>query len=129
MNPNRRTLIRLNHDVYRGRQSWHFTAVWQYGNECLKVDIKRDFYDFQSHVRAFVWSRPKMDSSPIAEIHISQAECRRISTASGSISTADFERDEEMLLERALMGVRPVNPTFKAVPRSAIMVRISRTRS
>jgi hypothetical protein len=107
MDYNLESLVRLHQDVYRGRQSWHYTALWQYGEQCLKLDIKCDFYDFQSHLRAFVWSRPKMEWSPIAEIPISQAECREISPATDHINASDFEQDEQVLLDRALMVIHP----------------------
>jgi hypothetical protein len=107
MDYNLESLIRLHQDVYRSRQSWHYTALWQYGEQCLKVDIDRDSHDFQSHLRAFVWSRPKMEWSPIAELPISQAECRQISPASDHINASDFEQDEQVLLDRALMVIHP----------------------
>lgn len=107
MDYNLESLVRLQQDVYRGRQSWHYTALWQYGEQCLKLDIKCDSYDFQSHLKTFVWSRPKMEWSPVAEIPISLAECRQISPATDHINASDFEQDEQLLLERALMVIHP----------------------
>lgn len=97
---------RICQDVYRGRQSWRYKAVWQYGPERLQVDIERDAYDFQSHARISVWSRPKMEWSPLADLPMSQANCRSISYVSDGITAADFERDEATLLDRALMVIR-----------------------
>jgi hypothetical protein len=109
MNPNRENLVRLHRDVHHDRQSWYYTALWQYGEQCLKVAIKCDgSYDFQSDLRVFIWSRPKMEWSPIAALPISHAECRRLSTVPDDrIGAADFERDEEQLLDRALMVIQP----------------------
>ena len=102
MKMNHDILKRLHQDVYRGSQSWCYKAVWEYGEERLKVDIKRDAYDCQSHARAYVWSRSKQEWSPISDIHISQSEFKSISYVSDNVTAANFERDEEALLDRAL---------------------------
>jgi hypothetical protein len=95
-------LQRLSQDVYQGRQSWCYKAIWKYGDERLQVYIERDSYDFQSYVSVCIWSRAKQEWSPLAELHISHAECRRISSASANITAADFGPDETTLLGRAL---------------------------
>ena len=56
MKATHKNLKRVNQDVYRGRQSWCYKAIWKYGDERLQVYIERDSYDFQSYVSVCIWS-------------------------------------------------------------------------
>jgi hypothetical protein len=116
MNHISRSVVPLHRDVHHDRQSWYYTALWQYGEERLKVEIRCDCsYRFQSDFRIFIWSRPKMEWSLLADIHYSQAKSLPNAFIGDQVTAAAFGQDEEDLLDRALMVIaaHPDQPVAK----------------
>lgn len=88
-------------------QSWYFERVIAYASPTrsfkLKVDIRRNAYDNQSHARVCQWDGTKWQI--VVDAPIAECECKKISYVSPNVKSLDFEADSIRLLKEALQIV------------------------
>jgi hypothetical protein len=92
---------------YNQDQSWYFERVIRYqgdnGHFTLKVHIRRNSYNSQSHAQVSIWDG--FEWSNIVNAPISECVCKTISYTDNNVTMSQFEDDEKRLLEEALLIV------------------------
>ena len=100
-------------DLYPGQQSWESQSLWTYGPHKLRVLIDRDSYDFQSTIRAFVWTA-SLEWSLVATIpfELAPAPLKAVSYVQRPTDKiperkAAFEEAETLVLKAAVLVLAP----------------------
>lgn len=46
----------INREFFNGEQSYNLLSNYRFGNKSIKIEIKRDSYDFQSYARSYLFT-------------------------------------------------------------------------
>jgi len=102
------------HDIYFNTdQSWQYQALWQLGEDRLRILIRRNAYDHQSYARVEVFSFALRKWEPLADLpyaKMSVTKAGRISYVNTSLTDnqkAYFLQDERELIRLAKLTLLP----------------------
>lgn len=62
----------LHHSIAKGRQDTRGEWIYSNGVRRVRIIIRSDDYDFQSHARAEIWDDKGMKWHPVASLHYSE---------------------------------------------------------
>jgi hypothetical protein len=85
---------------FKQNHSWNYQKVMKSDRHTLKIDIRRNAYDEQSHARVERWSGTKWEL--VWEEPITACECKAISYTADHIDTECFRNDAGALMRTAL---------------------------
>lgn len=79
-------------------QSWEYNSVWMIGKHKVRVEIRRNAYDNQSHRTIYLFDGQKWNY--LWHLPFATAHCKHISYVIKNIDSLAFMQDEnELLLE------------------------------
>lgn len=84
-----------------GTQDVTYEAVYRLGAFTLRIDIRRDSYDFQSHAICKVFSTADTEWKFLTDLHYSHIRSERKRNIAAGWFIAGYEDDVNELLERA----------------------------
>lgn len=91
----------ISERVYNQNQSWYFERVTKInGGITLKVSIRRNAYDCQSHAQVHKWNGDKWEV--VVSAPISECECQSISYVQSGVTKSFFEADHNRLFMEAV---------------------------
>lgn len=103
---------RLTQRVWNGSQSWNYEAMWQLRADRVRVRLRRNYMDEQSHLEVDVFSEDARAWNRIVWRPMTpEVECYGVSYVAKDVGAADFLTDEAALLDEAelvLFGKTPV---------------------
>lgn len=99
MSEQKRTIIEAG-NTYKGRQSWNYREIYTQGPHKIRVSIKVDSYNFQSHAKVEVWHGAAW--SIIHTIPYSNmASIKGVSYVDSICKVNAFAADRDELVEKA----------------------------
>lgn len=97
----KRTVIETA-NTFQGRQSWNYREIFKQGDHKIRVDIKIDSYDFQSHARAEVWNEKELKWNVVHHIPYSNiVACKKVSYVQRTCDVLSFKADRDLLVKMA----------------------------
>jgi hypothetical protein len=92
---------------WKGCQSWHYELIVKCETDIavtprslkLRVDIKRDAYDFQSYARVHRWDGTRWQL--VNELSINECKCKNVQYFAPEAKAEDFHDDVQQLLHTA----------------------------
>lgn len=93
----------LDERTWQGSQSWNFEGVYRLigSPHKLRVSIKRDSYNAQSHARIEIWSQAELKWNFVRALPWEQTTTFGTFAYQNSAPTAEFATDTQELLELA----------------------------
>jgi phage terminase large subunit len=90
-------------NTYDANQSWFYREIFKQGDFKLRVEIRVNAYDFQSHARIQVWNEANLEWKPLHSIPHSKMESLKagISYTQPTCSTYGFQADRNALIAMA----------------------------
>jgi len=98
----------ISEEFHKGRQSWEFTGVYGlWGGLRIRVEIKRDSYDFQSYGRVKVFDPETRQWNFLHEIPYSKLAVLGASYVDRTVKSHLFHRDKTILIKKAklILGI------------------------
>jgi hypothetical protein len=92
-------MTRISQQFYNSEQSWHFERIVKHGKLRMRVDIRRNAYDFQSWVRGYIFDPVHMKWNLLVDRPIEGAKCEQASYVRKVESIAPFQADAESVLK------------------------------
>lgn len=97
----------ISEDVSKGRQDVVKTWVLAVGTQKIRIQIKSDSYDFQSHARAEIWDDQKKGWNFVHSIHFGNMATKdKLFYSPAWQSPANFKADYEELLRVTLKVIQ-----------------------
>ena len=88
--------------VWNAGQSWHYQGVWLVCGRKVRIDIRRNAYDMQSHLRAEVFDPVANNWNELCSQPIEVAACKAISYVDKQEKVMlPFRLDAKALLDEA----------------------------
>lgn len=85
--------------TWKGQQSAHFRKLVQINLFKVKIDIKRDSYDMQSHAIAYVFDPATMDWKVVYSIPYPHMQTEKgLHLGNQVLTTVPFAKDSEALM-------------------------------
>jgi hypothetical protein len=82
--------------LWQDKQSWNYEAIYELNGNKVRVNIKRDAFDFQSYARAHVLDCKQW--RPITRIPYPHMHTKA-SYVSDTVTEENFTQDEKELIE------------------------------
>jgi len=93
---------RQTEKLWHQKQSWHYEALYRYGDFRLKVDIERNAYDFQSHLRVKVFDPVSLQWNVlVSDAMTKDRHCHKLSYVNKQPDIRCFQQDADQLLAEA----------------------------
>lgn len=94
---------KLTSRAWKGPQTIEYESTWITDDEFrLRVQIKRDFYDFQSHLRCQIWSPSQGQWNEISTLPLDHSKIKK-SRSCTEVALGLFLADERQLIADALL--------------------------
>lgn len=88
--------------LWHENQSWHYEALYRFRDYRLKVDIRRNAYDFQSHLRVKIFDPESLKWNVlVSDAMTPDQETHKVFFDGKSADIRPFRRDTEKMLEEA----------------------------
>lgn len=92
--------IGVNERIWNEKQSWYYESTLTISGRKIKIEIRRNAYDFQSWAIALLFDGNKWNQ--IAHIPHPQMKCMHVSYV-GNASVEDFREDTDALIKEVTM--------------------------
>lgn len=92
-------MTRISQRFFNADQSWHFERIVKHGKLKMRVDIRRNAYDFQSWVRGYILDPVHMKWNLLVDRPIEGAKCEQANYVRTVESVAPFEADAASVLK------------------------------
>jgi hypothetical protein len=90
---------KISQQFYNAHQSWYFERIVKHGKLKMRVDIRRNAYDFQSWVRGHIFDPVHMRWNLLVDRPIEGAKCAGANYVSTFEDIKPFEADAESVLK------------------------------
>ena len=91
----------ISERVFNADQSWYFERIILLPNtDKVKINIRRNAYDFQSWARVSRWNGEEWKN--VVDAPITEFNCHKISYVDKGITTKHFDEDAGKLLMEAM---------------------------
>ena len=95
-------LTQISERFWKGRQSWNYQRVVRAGDKRLRITIKRDAYDFQSHLYGDAYDSVHMKWHRLVARPLDGATCADTSYVDRNPNIQPFREDAEDVLVELL---------------------------